>query len=287
MARLNVQGMSRRDVGLMSCILPREGNVVVSADLSAGEPSVSAHFSRDANYYAACFGMVGRAPYYEGDVLYIDDLYLMVASVSPIGKHMMRELFNTRFGSLSFSEQWLFNPDVIKDQIKEQRALHKILTLGLGYSMGPKKLVQSAYDKGHVLAPKVARDFFKSYWELFAGVRVLGDRLEQRFKRDGYLVNPFGYRLTPDPSYKALNYFIQSSVSGLINALCAKFFAICPYAEFITVVHDELVFEVPRDKQEEAKHLFYLAVESLNNDLNWTVKIRCGWVVGSNWFEAK
>ncbi len=287
MARLNVQGLSRRDPGLMSCILPNPGNIVVSADLSAGEPTIASHFSRDKNYYAATFGMVGKEPYYDGDVLMIDDIYLMVMSVSPIGKDVMRELFNTQFSGLSFAQQWVANADVIKGMIKDQRALHKILTLGLGYSMGPKKLVKSAYEKGHVLPLKTAQEFFKAYWTLFAGVKDLGNRLEQKFKRDGYLVNPFGYRLIPDPSYKALNYFIQSSVSGLMHVLCAKFFALCPYAEFVTVIHDELIIEVPEHKQEEAKQLFYQAVDSLNNDLNWSVKIRCGWVTGGNWFTAK
>jgi hypothetical protein len=287
MAKLNVQGLSRRDPGLMSCLLPDQGNVVVSADLSAGEPTITSHFSRDPRYYAATFGMVGKPPYYDGEVLFIDDIYLMVASVSPIGRALMREMFNTKFNGLTFSQQWLVDADVIKTQIKDQRNLHKVLTLGLGYSMGPRKLVKSAYEKGHTLPLKTAKEFFNAYWELFSGVKRLADLLEAKFKRDGYLVNPFGYRLIPDPSYKAFNYFIQSSVSGLMNVLNAKFFALCPYAQFVTVIHDELIAEVPEEKAAEAKSIFYQAVQSLNDDLKWTVDVRCGWVEGKDWYTAK
>lgn len=287
MAKLNAQGLSRRDPGLMGSIVAEPGKLVISADLSAGEPSVTSHFSQDPNYYAACFGMVGQAPYYKDGVLQIDDIYLMVMSVSPIGAKLMEELFNTKFGGLSFPEQWLKDSEVIKKQIKEQRALHKILTLGLGYSMGPRKLVKSAYEKGHIIDLKTAKAFFESYWRLFHGVKKLADRLEAQFKVRGYLVNPFGYRLIPDPSYKCLNYFIQSSVSGVMNVLCAKFFAVCTEAEFLTIIHDEALFQVPVTSLPQAKELWSKCVDSLNADLNWTVKIRSGWVAGRNWYESK
>ncbi len=84
---LNVQGLARKEQGLLSYVLPEEGFSFVSVDLGAGEPSVTSHFSKDKNYYAACFGMVGKAPYYDQQgVLQIDDIYLAGASVAPTGK---------------------------------------------------------------------------------------------------------------------------------------------------------------------------------------------------------
>lgn len=288
MAKLNVQGLARRDPGLMRCIEPDAGNVLVSVDLSAGEPTCTTHYSGDKNYYDATFGMVGKAPYYHGDVLKIDDIYLTGMSVSPIGRKEMFEAFHSRYGTASFAEKWLEDKDFFtKGALGKSRSLHKTLILGLGYSMGPRKLVKSAYEKGHVISYPTAKEFFNAYWTLFSGVKALGNRLEKVFAAKGFLVNDFGYRLIPDAGYKCLNYFIQSSVSGVMHVLSEKFFGLCDFAQFVTVIHDELLFEVPAARLNEAKVLMERAEDSLNADLGWSVRIRTGWAPGRDWYEAK
>lgn len=159
--------------------------------------------------------------------------------------------------------------------------------LGLGYGMGAKKLVKQAYDAGEIVSLADAKAFFKVYWEIFSGMHVLGKRLEAQYKRQGYLVNDFGYRLIPREGYKCLNYFIQSSVSGIIAVLFQKFKYLCPWAKFVTVIHDELIYSLPIDRVDEAKALMYRAMASVNDDLKWTVKIRNGWSVGDSLFTAK
>lgn len=159
--------------------------------------------------------------------------------------------------------------------------------LALGYGMGPKKMVKQCYDNGYTLDLKTAREFFDAYWQLFSGVKRLGDRLETRFKRDGYLVNPFGYRLVPDKSFKALNYFIQSSVSGILHVYVAKLMALAPWCHFLSVIHDELLVECPVERLEEFRGLKERATQSLNEDLNWTVDIRVGFSPGQDWYSAK
>jgi hypothetical protein len=288
MGRLNVQGLARRDLGLMRAIVPDEGYTVVSCDLGSGEPTCTAHYSQDKNYYDATFGMVGKDPYYDNEILKIDDIYLTVMSVSPIGRDRMAEVFEGRYDGLTFPEMWRKNPEFFtKGLLKKERALHKILTLGLGYSMGPRKLVKSASDAGHVLPLKLAKDFYLVYWALFSDVQSFGKRLERLFARQGYLVNDFGYRLTPDADYKCLNHYIQSSVSGIMHVLCEKFFALCPYARFITIIHDEVIMEIPTHLLAEAKGIMKDAELSLNADLGWSVSIRVGWAEGKNWYEAK
>lgn len=288
MTKLNVQGLARRDEGLMRCIIPDPGNTLVSVDLSAGEPTCTTHYSGDKNYYDACFGMVGKAPFYAGDVLKIDDIYLTVMSVSPMGQKLMRDVYHNTYGTVPFPEKWLENPEFFtKGLLKKERALHKTLTLGLGYSMGPKKLVKSAYNSGHVLAYRTAKDFYEAHWRLFSGVQSLGKKLEHKFARDGFLVNDFGYRLIPDAPYKCLNYFIQSTVSGIMHVLNEKFFSLCPFASYVTVIHDELIFEVQTERLKEAKVLMEYAEQSLNEDLGWSVRIRTGWAEGKDWYEAK
>lgn len=288
MKKLNCQGLSRRDKGLMSCLVADAGNTIVSIDLSAGEPTVTAHYSQDRNYYDATFGMVGQTPYFDDNgLLKIDDIYLTAASFSPLGADAIRMVFGERVSGTSGCDRWLEAPDEIKAELKDVRTLHKILVLGIGYAMGPKKMVESAYNKGYVISLKEAREFYKNYWTAFYKVRELSDRLAQLYTQQGYLINEFGYRLKPDKDYKALNYFIQSTVSGIINCLSYKFFTICPEAQFLTVIHDELLIQVPTQLLGTAKSKMQEAVDSLNNDLNWITQIRTGWVEGTNWYDAK
>lgn len=285
-ARLNVQGLARRDPGLMRCIVPDDGMTTVSIDLSAGEPTVTSHFSQDPRYRYACFDGVGKAPFYDGSVLMLDDIYLMTMSVSPIGAKQMRELFHTRFNTATFVEKWLEDAESIKSMIKKERQLHKMLALALGYGMGPKKMVKQCYDNGHTMDMKTARAFYDAYWRLFQGVRKLADRLAARVARDGYIVNAFGYRLTPPP-HKAFNYFIQSSVSGIMHVFVAKLFALADYAYLDTVIHDEVVADTPIPRLDAFRVAKEQATASLNDDLKWTVAIRTGFAVGQSWYEAK
>jgi hypothetical protein len=286
---LNVQGLARREAGLLSYVLPEDGYSFVSVDLSAGEPSVTSHYSKDKNYYAACFGMVGRAPYYDQNgILQIDDIYLMGASVAPTGKQAIRDAFEADWGGRTFSERWLRDPEEVKTKLKKTRSFHKVLMLALQYGQGPRGMVHNAYDNGLVLSLGDAQAFHHAYWHtLFPGVRVLGERLKAQLNVKKCLVNPFGYRMVPEADRLALNYFIQSSVSGLMKVLEEKFYAIASYALPVVVVHDEIIMQVPTDKLEEAKEAMRLAVESLNNDLNWSVKIRTGWQPGENLYAAK
>lgn len=195
----------------MRCILPEVDHVAVSIDLASGEPSVTAEFSKDPRYRYATIDGVGKEPYYDGDVLMIDDIYIMTMSVSPMGRELIHDAFHNHLfgGKYSFVTQWMLDPEVIKNHFKKQRQFHKILCLGIGYSMQPAGMVEAAYNNGYALDLKTAKAFYAAYWRLFAKVKKLADRLAKQIEFDGYLVNPFGYRLTPPPR-KAFNYYIQS-----------------------------------------------------------------------------
>ncbi len=286
--RLNIQGLARRDEGLMGSLIADPGYTLVSVDLSAGEPTVTTHYSQDKNYADACFNMVGRKPFYdENGTLKIDDIYLTAASFSPLGRDRVKEAYQNTYSGVEFSEAWLLDADRIKSELKDVRSLHKILVLGIGYAMGPKKMVKSCYDKGYSISLRDAKEFINLYWAWCPKVKYLSDRLQMKFQEQGYLVNDFGYRLIPDKDYKALNYWIQSSVSGIVNILVYKYFSIFPQAQFVTVIHDELIFQVPTELLPQAETAMNQAVQSLNDDLKWSVQIRTGFKTGTNLYDAK
>ncbi len=271
----------------MRCIKSEPGHTTVSIDLASGEPTVTSHFSQDPNYLYATFGGVGKRPFYKNGVLMIDDLYLQTMSVSPIGREKIwRACHSQDFNGKSFVDQWIADPEVIKKFFKSDRDLHKMLCLALGYGMGPKKMMKQCYDKGFHMDLRTAQDFYRAYWDLYAGVRKFADRLGMSIKQRGYIVNPFGYRLTPPP-HKAFNFFIQSSVSGLMHVFNMKLFTIAPYSRFITVIHDETLADTPDDKVELFRNHKDMATASLNEDLKWTTNIRTGFAIGKDWYEAK
>jgi len=287
--KINIQALARKDKGLMSCLVSDPGMQTVSVDAVAGEPTITCHFSRDPMYKYACFDGVGKAPYFNPQgVLMIDDIYLMTASVSPIGSEAILDAFhNARYDEgRTFADQWLVDAEVVKKNLKKLRFIHKILCLGLGYSLGPKQMVEHARVNGYKLSLADAKKFFKVYWALFAQVRTFGNYLEKRLAEDGHIINPFGYRLIPDPSYKALNYFIQSSLSGVMHALGAKFFGAAPDAHLKSVIHDEFVFDIPIGTEDFHRTLMNDSVKSLNSDLKWSINVRTGWAVGPSWWEA-
>lgn len=278
--RLNPQGLARRDL-LVSFLVPDPGNVVVSIDLASGEPSVTAEYSGDPRYRYATVDGVGKRPYWDGDVLMISDIYLMTASVSPIGRDLMRATANE-----SWCDRWLTDEAACKKPLKKMREIVKMLCLALGYGMQPKKMVKQCREHGFLMDLATAKAFYEAYWRLFSGVRRLADSLAAVAGRDRQIINQFGFRMTPEPRL-AFNYTIQSSVSGIINVFCAKLFAIAPWAHLLTIIHDELLVEVPEARLQEFRTLKEAANLSLNEDLAWSVPIRCGWAVGKNWLEAK
>jgi hypothetical protein len=290
---LNPQGMSRKSKGLMSCIKFDEGYTGVSSDLVSGEPTATAHYSRDENYYQACFGMVGKQPYYTpSGLLMLDDIYVLTASQSNImnAKVRIKEAFHSTYEGKTFSELWVESEEkkewLAKKVLGEIRGPFKAMALGIGYSMGAQKLVTTAFENGSIITLKEAKDFIKLYWATFPRVKRLSDMLAYQFEKKGFLVNEFGYRMTPDSSHKAFNSFIQSTITGIVNAISAKFFNGIDYAEYILPVHDEVIFQVKNGWVGDAKGRWDDCLSSLNQELNWSVKIRTGWAEGLTWFDA-
>ncbi len=285
--KLNPQASARQERLLLSCVKPPEGHIFISRDLAAGEPTVICHYSQDKNYYDAAFGMQNKAPYYAGDLLKISDIYLSSMSFSPMHSVLMRELFHTKFHTMSFSEQWLVDKEVILNQVKKQRKLSKIMVLGLGYSMGPKKMVKQAYDAGYTVTLPQAQEFFRNYWLWAKDVKKFGNQMSKLFDKQGYLVNQFGFRLVPDKNYKALNYMIQSSVSGLMNVLIPQILNACPHEKFVGIIHDELISHGPANLRDASLEGTKTAQKQLNDALKWRVPMQVGFVVGHDLFSAK
>ena len=129
-------------------------------------------------------------------------------------------------------------------------------------------------------------EFFETYWHLFSKVRLFAVKCSKYVRKQGYIVNPFGFRVTPKPN-NAFNALIQSTVNGVIQHSLKILQEEAPYYEFISPYHDELIGQIPEDMLEHFKQAHKNSQIRLNEMLEWTVPIRLGLATGKNMYEAK
>ena len=264
--------------------------VFVSQDVVSLEPSITAEMSGDPMYIYATQKGIGQKPYYsKTGVLMIDDIYLMSASQFPVTREPLQEYFNyhkTDKG-LTFADQWVQDSEPCKDHCKKEiRNFAKVGCLGIGYGMGARKFRKTAQDAGKILSYAESKATITAYWDLFEGLKALRDSLSWEVKRKGYLVNPFGYRLTPEP-HKALNAYIQSGASGILDIYLLKMCAACPWVLFEALIHDEVVWQVPLNRMDEFNEISARCIKSLNDDLGWETPIRFGNKIAPTFKEIK
>jgi len=289
---LNLPAMARRDNNFMSCIQADDGEVFVSRDVVALEPSITAEMSGDTRYTYATVTGIGKEPYYDGQWLMIDDIYLMSASIFPTTRDAVWDIYHNHLlvrvetdkgpelkrdsNGKSFTDWWVEDAELVKDYTKKSvRNFAKVACLGIGYGMGARKFRTTSEENGKEITYKEAKGTIEAYWEGYKGLSKLKNGLEWQVEKTGHVVNPFGYRCTPD-KHKALNAYIQSSASGVLDVWCLKFFAAAKYAKFIAIIHDECVFSVPETMLDQLKLDCEAADKSLNSDLGWSVPIRWG-----------
>lgn len=297
---LNVQGMNRRNSEQQKCIKARDGNVFVFSDIGSGEPTVTAYYSRDKNYLLATFDMIGKRPYYDKDgLLIISDIYLMVASRYPEWEGEIRDVFESYWvkdgkswkkdpSGIQGYDLWVQDSDAIaKGLLKRIRNQAKPLALGISYSMGPEKMCHVAQENGFTIAKKSAKLFREMYWDTYKYVKALEKKLQRIYREKGVIVNDFGYALHPNSEHKTLNSFIQSNVAGIMDLMALLYFEKCKDAIFVTQIHDEFVFEVPIDKLDYCKKMYFDCVKELNDLLGWSVELRFGWEESTTWSIGK
>lgn len=284
--RVNLPALARKDLYFMSCFTAEPGYVFVSQDVVSLEPTITAHFSQDKYYKYATVDGVGKAPYIEEvtNTLMIDDIYLMTASRLPSTATVVLSYFSDKDNII----QWLKDSEVCKNDpvIKKARKYAKPACLGFNYGMGPRKFVSQSYDAGMYISLDEAKSMYKAYWDLFAGVKDLVSKLEKLVEKNNSIINPFGYRLTPE-SHKGYNAFIQSTASGVLDVFNLKFFNACPWAQFVALIHDETIYAIPEDKIQDTEIISIKCIKSLNETLNWSTNMRFGFKVGKTFADIK
>jgi len=283
----NIQALGRRDSGLMSALLPSSAdNILISADALGCEPTITSVYTGDRLYTHASLTGIGKEPYYEKDVMLISDLYLMSMSFSPFGAAVLREAFAADWSGKTFAQQWLADDEVIKTKLKKIRNIHKTCALAIAYGAGAAKIHKSVTESGFDVRFEDVQKFWYRYWDVFSGIKAYADKQKQIVERQEFLVNPLGYRGTPEPR-KAFNWMIQSSVNPIIQNFTRFLLEEAPYAKFVTIIHDEVIIECPKVDLEDCRKAKEVAQDRVNAWLKWSLNMRFGFAVGNNFYEAK
>ena len=142
-----------------------------------------------------------------------------------------------------------------------------------------------------------AKAYIDAYFSKYPEIKTYMEKTTEFAKTHGYVLTPFGRRCYT-PSFEkgpqrgfaaraAINAPIQGGAADLIKMAMVKIPDALEKAglnaKMLLQVHDELVFEVPREEIEPTKKLIKDMMEQVVS-LSVPLKVEVGW--GENWTEA-
>jgi len=195
---------------IRSAFVAEEGRVLISADYSQIDLRALAHFSADERLVKA----------FRDD----DDIHNFTASlVFGVGR---------------------------KDISKEQRRIAKTVNFGIVYGMSSYGL---SADLG--ISKKEAKEIIDNYWKIFPDVKSYIQKSIDEAKRQGFTETLFKrrrpiYGRSQFEQRVAVNTPIQGTSSDIIKKAMVALFPLLKEsgAKMILQIHDELLFEVDKDK---------------------------------------
>ncbi|MDA3813694.1 MAG: DNA polymerase I [Candidatus Cloacimonetes bacterium] len=188
--------------------------------------------------------------------------------------------------------------DVSKDEVThDQRRYAKIINFGLMYGMGSFRISQELD-----ISRQEAKEFIENYFNKFPTIKEYLHSGIQQATIDGYVSTIYGRKLYLPDLYSsnkmlsegakrvATNMPIQGSAADIIKvAMISLHKKIKNNSDIkmIIQVHDELVFEVRKNKLEEAKKLIIEEMEkAVPEKYRNIVPLIVDVGIGDNWFEA-
>jgi DNA polymerase-1 len=239
---------------IREAFIPAEGNVLLSADYSQVELRVLAHMAGEAVLSES----------FERN----EDIHRRTAS----------EIFGVF-------------PEMVTDEMRRQA---KTINFGIIYGMSDFGLA-----KALGIGRKEAQVFIDNYFARYPGVLGFMESKKEEARAKGYVTTLLGRRCaipeihSPNRNIRdyaernAINYPIQGSAADIIKVAMVRVYKRLEReglrAKMVLQVHDELVFDVPRDELEKVRTLVREEMEgAVHLDVPLVVDIG----VGKNWREA-
>jgi DNA polymerase-1 len=244
--------MGRR---IRRAFIPAEGCVLLSADYSQIELRLLAHISQDPVMLDA---------FRRGE---------------DIHERTARAVFGAR----------------TPEELREKRRVAKIVNFGIAYVIGPYGLAQRV-GISRAEAKRVIEDYYRTY----AGVKRYMDELPDRAREADCTVRSLFGRRRRLPELRgkgapragaereAINLPMQGSASDLVKLAMRQVDEVIRRerlsARMILQIHDELVFEVPREEIDRTSQLIKEIMEQVAR-LDVPLVVDLG--IGENWMDAK
>lgn len=244
--------------GIMRCLRVEEGSSGVHADLSAIEPTITAHYSEDPALLKVFRDGLG-------------DIYLDLAlELFPNDE----ELHNGYDPNIPITK-------AVKQRFEKQRRVAKVIQLAVQYTGTGHTVAKNLTKEGIPTEVWEADRYVNAYWRKFRKVAELNQKLKALNRRDGLLRNVIGRIIrVPYPDYKDLpNRFIQSSAHDVLVLWVLEIYRLCK-VEGIEIkpvlldCHDSTSNQVPMAYVESLKTIYRDALTTINEQLGLCVTIK-------------
>ncbi len=185
---------------------------------------------------------------------------------------------------------------VSADEVTSDLRRHaKAINFGIIYGMSAFGLSENLH-----ITQKEAKKYIDHYLETYSGIKAYMDDTVKDAKFNGYVSTLFNrrryitelssknYMVRQFGERTAMNAPIQGTAADIIkkamidvshNMQTAKV-----RSRLLSQVHDELLFEVPKD---ELELMTKLVVESMENVVKLDVPLKVDYSSGDSWYEAK
>ncbi len=176
-----------------------------------------------------------------------------------------------------------------------QRNLAKRVNFGIVYGMGPYGL-----SKELKITAQEAENFIDDYFRRYPKVKDYINETEDFVKKEGFVKTILGRRrkladidsanvqLREFARRQAINAPIQGSCADLIKVAMVKIYNELKKSKsktkLIIQIHDELIFDVPKDELGEIKPM---VKEYMESAIKLTVPVKVNIKYGKNWADAK
>lgn len=185
---------------------------------------------------------------------------------------------------------------VPEDQVtSNMRRQAKAVNFGIVYGISDYGLSQNLN-----ITRKDAAAFIQKYFESFPGVKEYMDRIVQEAKLQGYVttllqrrryipeITSRNFNLRSFAERTAMNTPIQGSAADIIKKAMIEMYERLQKeqirARLLLQVHDELIFEAPK---EEIEILKTIVPEVMEHAVELQVPLKVDYAYGSTWYDAK
>lgn len=211
------------------------------------------------------------------------------------GDKNMQEAFQTGADIHASTAMKIFDLDSPDEVTLNMRRQAKAVNFGIVYGISDFGLAQNIG-----ISRKAAKKFIETYFESFPGVHKYMTGIVELAKKQGYVetlfhrrrylpeINSKNYNLRSFAERTAMNSPIQGSAADIIKIAMIRMQEMLKEnnlkAKMLLQVHDELIFEAPKEEIPQLKELVPKVMDSAV-DLDVPLKVESA--SGDTWFDAK